>query len=127
MEFDTRGGQRRHSRVRQEVHGRETKIRGKQRGTEASEARGEGGAEDGGRRWPKTAGVLHAVMGNLNPAIHYYFIHNFFKDNAGGDVRGEMAHNKDTGSSGRGVADFATDEDLDKAAALNGKTDGSPI
>ena len=127
VEFDTQeGANAAIAASGREVHGRETKIRGwEQRGTEASEKRAARAAQkmEVKPMGPKPPGCYTLFMGNLNFAIDDDAIYNFFKDNAGVEISAvRWLTNKDTGEfRGVGFADFATDEDLDKAAALNGQ------
>ena len=126
VEFDTQeGANAAIAATGREVHGRETKIRGwEQRGTEGSEKRAAHAARKTEVKpmGAKPPGCYTLFMGNLNFAIDDDAIYNFFKDNAGVELSAvRWLTNKDTGEfRGVGFADFATDEDLDKAAGLNG-------
>ena len=121
VEFETREGAiAAIAATGREVHGRETKIRDwEQRGTAARAA----ARTEFKPMGAKPPGCYTLFMGNLNFAIDDDAIFNFFKDNAGVEISAvRWLTNRDTGEfRGAGFVDFSADEDLDKAAALNGQ------
>jgi nucleolin len=72
---------------------------------------------------PKPPGCYTLFMGNLNFAIDDDAIYKFFKEGADAEmVAVRWLTNKESGEfRGVGFADFADDENLDRAATLNGK------
>lgn len=107
------------------VHNRETKIRHwEQRGNTGEEKKAAKSAKfDVKPLGPKPPGCFTLFMGNLNFGIDDDTMRAFFKDEGGAEmVTVRWLTHKESGEfRGVGFADFADDENLDKAAELNGK------
>ena len=108
-----------------QVHNRETKIRRwEERGNTAEEKKAAKASKfEVKPLGPKPPGCYTLFLGNLNFAIDDDAIYNFFKEGAGAEMSAvRWLLNKETGEfRGVGFADFPDDENLDKAATLNGK------
>ena len=126
VEFDsTEAAARAVAAAGRQVHNRETKIRPwEERGNTGEEKRAAKAAKfEVKPMGPKPPGCYTLFMGNLNFAIDDDAIYNFFKEGADAEmVAVRWLTNKETGEfRGVGFADFADDENLDRAATLNGK------
>ena len=126
VEFDsTEAAARAVAAAGRQVHNRETKIRPwEERGNTGEEKRAAKAAKfEVKPMGPKPPGCYTLFMGNLNFAIDDDAIYNFFKEGADAEmVAVRWLTNKGRGEfRGVGFADFADDENLDRAATLNGK------
>ena len=108
-----------------EVHSRETKIRAwEDRGNTGEEKRAAKTAKfDVKPLGPKPPGCFTLFLGNLNFGIDDDEMGKFFMEGAGATMTTvRWLTNKDTGEfRGVGFVDFPDDENLDKAATMNGK------
>ena len=126
VEFDsTEAAARAVAAAGRQVHNRETKIRAwEERGNTGEEKRAAKAAKfEVKPMGPKPAGCYTLFMGNLNFAIDDDEMYKFFKEGADAEmVAVRWLTNKESGEfRGVGFADFADDENLDRAATLNGK------
>jgi nucleolin len=126
VEFDSsEAAQRAVAAQGRQVHNRETKIRPwEERGNTGEERRAAKAAKfEVKPMGPKPPGCYTLFMGNLNFAIDDDEMYKFFKEGCGAEmVAVRWLTNKETGEfRGVGFADFADDENLDRAATMNGK------